>query len=57
MIIYKPTGQIFETRKQAKKYFGTTFYSKLERDKTDIIFTNNIQLATNELYNTYKTNI
>ena len=56
MIIYKPTGQTFENRKEAKLYFGTTYYYKLEKEKKDIIFTNEIQLSNNELFNNNKTN-
>ena len=38
MIIYKPTGQIFNSRKEAKKYFGTNNYYRLEKDKKDLLF-------------------
>lgn len=49
MIIYKPTNKIFNNRKEAKRYFGTNFYYKLERDKKDLIFINNEIIATNEI--------
>lgn len=51
MIIYLPTGQTFENRKEAKLYFGASYYAKIEREKKDIQFINGIQLATNELHN------
>lgn len=46
MIIYKPTGQQFESRKEAKRYFGTNNYYRLEREKRDLIFIDNT-IATN----------
>ena len=48
MIIYKPTGQIFNNRKEAKKYFGTNNYCRLEKDKKDLLFITNNFIATNE---------
>lgn len=48
MIIHLPTGKTFSNRKDAKIYFGTTHYLNLEREKKDLLFTNNIQSATNE---------
>lgn len=49
MIIYKPTGKKFNNRKEAKQYFGTNTYYRLERDKKDLIFINNKLIATNEI--------
>lgn len=46
MIIYKPTGQTFNNRKEAKRYFGTNNYYRLEREKKDLIFTTET-IATN----------
>lgn len=48
MIIHLPTGKTFSNRKEAKIYFGTTHYLNLEREKKDLLFTNDIQSATNE---------
>ncbi len=48
MIIHLPTGKIFLNRKEAKIYFGTAYYYKMERAKKDLVFTNNVQSATNE---------
>lgn len=48
MIIHLPTGKRFYNRKDAKLYFGTAHYYKMEREKKDLQFTNNIQSATNE---------
>ena len=56
MITHLPTGKTFNNRKEAKLYFGTAYYYKMERDKKDLVFTNNVQSATNEYEkaNTYK---
>ena len=51
MIIHLPTGKTFSNRKEAKIYFGTAYYFKLEREKKDLLFTNDIQSATNEYTN------
>lgn len=56
MILYKPTGQIFKNRKEAKKHFGTSKYYKIEKEKTDLIFINETSLATNELHDNNQTN-
>lgn len=48
MIIHLPTGKKFHNRKEAKIYFGTAYYYKMEREKKDLVFTNNVQSATNE---------
>lgn len=48
MIIHLPTGKTFSNRKEAKIYFGTAYYLNLEREKKDLLFTHNIQSATNE---------
>ena len=51
MIIHLPTGKKFSNRKEAKIFFGTAYYYKLEQEKKDLIFTNSIQSATNEYIN------
>lgn len=43
MITHLPTGKRFNNRKDAKLYFGTAHYYKMEREKKDLLFTNNIQ--------------
>ena len=48
MIIHLPTGKQFANRKEAKIYFGTAYNYKLEREKRDLLFTDNVQSATNE---------
>lgn len=48
MIIHLPTGKTFINRKEAKIYFGATYYYKLEKEKRDLLFTHNIQSATYE---------
>ena len=48
MIIHLPTGKKFNNRKEAKIYFDTAYYYKMEREKRDLIFTHNVQSATNE---------
>ena len=55
MIIHLPTGKKFHNRKEAKIYFGTAHYYKMEREKKDLVFTNNVQSATNEYEDTSKT--
>ena len=37
MIWYKPDNIIFKNRKEAKKYFGTNKYYKIEREKKDTL--------------------
>lgn len=54
MIIHLPTGKKFSNRKEAKIFFGTAYYFKIEREKKDLLFTNDIQSATNEYENTSK---
>ncbi|MDC2248147.1 hypothetical protein [Bacteroides thetaiotaomicron] len=54
MIIHLPTGKKFSNRKEAKIFFGTAYYLKIEREKKDLLFTNDIQSATNEYENTSK---
>ncbi len=54
MIIHLPTGKKFHSRKEAKIYFGTAYYYKMEREKRDLMFTNYIQAATNEYEDTIK---
>lgn len=48
MIIHIPTGKRFNNRKEAKIYFGSAYYYKIEKEKNDLLFINNIQSATNE---------
>lgn len=48
MIIHLPTGKTFRNRKEAKIFFGSANYLRIEREKKDLLFTNNIQSATNE---------
>ncbi len=48
MIIHIPTGKRFNNRKGAKIYFGSAYYYKIEKEKKDLLFINNIQSATNE---------
>ena len=55
MIIHLPTGKKFHNRKEAKIHFGTAYYYKMEREKKDLVFTNNIQSATYEYEDTIKT--
>lgn len=54
MIIHLPTGKKFHNRKEAKIHFGTAYYYKMEREKKDLVFTNNVQSATNEYEDTSK---
>lgn len=56
MIIHLPTGKKFHNRKEAKIYFGTAYYYKMEREKKDLVFTNNVQSATNEYEEKINTN-
>ena len=56
MIIHLPTGKKFNNRKEAKIYFGTAYYYKMEREKKDLVFTNNVQSATNEYEEKINTN-
>ena len=37
MILHKPTGIIFKNRKEAKIFFGTSRYRKIEKEKQEII--------------------
>ena len=48
MIIHIPTGKRFNNRKEAKIYFGSAYYYKIEKEKKDLLFINNIQSATNK---------
>lgn len=48
MIVHLPTGKTFSNRKEAKIFFGATYYYKLEKEKRDLKFTHDIQLATYE---------
>ena len=50
MILHIPTGKLFVNRKEAKKYFGTSRYRKIEKEKKEIVLIDNF-IATDELYN------
>ena len=51
MILHKPTGKIFKSRKEAKKFFGTSKYRKMEKDKLEIILIENKGfIATDEIF-------
>ena len=56
MIIHLPTGKKFNNRKEAKIYFGTAYYYKMEREKKDLRFTHNVKSATNEYEEKINTN-
>ena len=56
MIIHLPTGKKFNNQKEAKIYFGTAYYYKMEREKKDLRFTYNVQSATNEYEEKINTN-
>ena len=56
MIIHLPTGKKFNNRKEAKIYFGTAYYYKMEREKKYLRFTHNVQSATNEYEEKINTN-
>lgn len=56
MIIHLPTGKKFNNRKEAKIYFGTAYYYKMEREKKDLRFTHNVQSATKEYEEKINTN-
>ncbi len=56
MIIHLPSGKKFNNRKEAKIYFGTAYYYKMEREKKDLRFTHNVQSATNEYEEKINTN-
>lgn len=47
MIIYTPTGQTFNNRKEARLVLGSAFYNRLEKDRKDLVFINDSQFATN----------
>lgn len=52
MILHKPTGNVFKNRKEAKKFFGTSRYRKIEKEKQEIVLIDNHDfIATDELYN------
>lgn len=48
MIIYKPTNQKFNNRKEAKRFFGTNAYYRLEKEKKDLIFINNNEIIATD---------
>lgn len=51
MILHKPTGNLFKNRKEAKIFFGTSKYRKMEKDKLEIILIeNNDFIATDEIF-------
>ncbi len=47
MVIYKPTGQKFRNRKEARIALGSAFYNRLEKEGVDLVFMDNSQFATN----------
>lgn len=52
MILHIPTGKLFVNRKEVKKYFGTSRYRKIEKEKKEIVLIDNHNfIATDELYN------
>ena len=52
MILHIPTGKLFVNRKEANKYFGTSRYRKIEKEKKEIVLIDNHNfIATDELYN------
>ena len=52
MILHKPTGIIFKNRKEAKMFFGTSRYRKIEKEKQEIVLIDNHDfIATDEIYN------
>ena len=52
MILHKPTGIIFKNRKEAKIFFGTSRYRKIEKEKQEIVLIDNHDfIATDEIYN------
>lgn len=54
MIIYKPTGQVFENRKEAKIHFGTGLFNRLFKFTDDFIIINNPTSADYEVYQNSK---
>ena len=49
MILHKPTGIIFKNRKEAKIFFGTAYYLKIEQEI--VLIDNHDFIATDEIYN------
>ncbi|NDV83375.1 hypothetical protein [Bacteroides sp. 51] len=47
MILHKPTKKLFKNRKEAKSYFGVSYYHKMEKENTDLLFINSNHMATN----------
>ena len=41
MILHIPTGKLFVNRKEAKIYFGTSRYRKIEKEKKEIVLIDN----------------
>ena len=50
MIIYKPTGQVFENRKEAKIHFGTGLFNRLMKYTDDFVIIENPTFADYEVY-------
>ncbi len=51
MIVYKTTKQLFSTRLEAKRYFGTAnFHRLMRRHHEDFVFTDNDTLFANNEY-------
>jgi len=53
MILHTPTKRLFKNRKEAKMYFGTSMYLKIEKEKKDLKFINTNSSATNESKNSF----
>ena len=53
MYIHIKDGKWFENRKQAKDYYGVTYFRKLLHNK-EIIFTNKNYIANDELHSNTK---
>lgn len=53
MIIYKPTGQVFENRKEAKIALGSGLFNRLLKHTDDILI---IENPTSAIYEVQKNN-
>lgn len=53
-MLYKPSGKLFLNKKEAKQYFGTAYYHKIEKGKRDLQFIpNDNYIATDEYIQNY----
>ena len=48
MILHKPTGIIFKNRKEAKIFFDTSRYRKIEKEKQEIVLIDNQYITVNK---------